>query len=173
MLEKLYNVGDDALSNLFKIVVPPNDYIGNTEELEIRIQDFTVPESGANTYERHYQGAMINKPSGKPNAPKEVSFTFAIDRNYTLYKGFVNWKNNVIDTKTGQLRPDIPSDNARATFTVYPTDGNGDKVEGFGKWVIEKAFPLTVGEVGFDYTSGDPVTCSITLSALAIDDTKL
>lgn len=172
-IEKLYGLGDDALANLFEISIGPNDFIGDQEATVARVQNFDIPSSGAAKYENHYKNVSIEKVSGKPEITKEFSFTLRVDRNYLIYKGLVAWKNYVINTKTGIAAPDTPSDNPRATIDVWPVTPEGDKIPGFGAWKFEGAMVTTVDTLSFDYTSGDPLTVSVTFSFLAMDDTTI
>lgn len=172
-VEKLYSLGDDALANLFEISIGPNPFLDDVDATIARIQNFDTPSSGANKYENHYKSVSIEKVSGKPSITKEFSFTIRVDRNYTIYKGLVAWKNYIVNTKTGVAAPDTPQNNQRAPVDVWPLTPEGDKVSGVGKWHFEGAMVTSVDSLSFDYTSGDPLTVSVTFSFLNMDDTQL
>lgn len=172
-IDRLYNLGDDALANLFEIVIGPTPFIDDTDSTVARIQNFDIPASGATKYENHYKNVSIEKVSGKPEITKEFSFTLRVDRDYTIYKGLVAWKNYVINTKTGISAPDTPGDNPRTTFDVWPITPDGDKIPNFGAWHFEGGMVTNVDSLSFDYTIGDPLTVSVTISFLTMDDTQL
>jgi hypothetical protein len=173
MIEKLYQLGDDALANLWEMTIGPNPFLDDVESTVARIQNFDIPASGANKYENHYKTQFIEKVSGKPNITKEFSFTLRVDRNYSIYKGLVAWKNYVINTKTGVAAPDTPQDNPRTTFDVWPITPEGDKIPQFGTFHFEGGMVTNVDTLSFDYTSGDPLTVSVTVSFLNYDDTQI
>jgi len=172
-IQRLYQLGDDALANLWEMSIGPNAFIDDVDATTARIQNFDIPSSGATKYEKHYKTVSIEKVSGKPEITKEFSFTLTVDRNYLVYKGLVAWKNYVINTNTGIAAPDTPQDNARAPFDVWPITPEGDKIPGFGAWHFEGGMITNVDTLGFDYSSGEPLTVSVTVSFLTMDDTGI
>ena len=68
------------------------------------------------------------------------------------------------DVRIGQIRSNI-----RVPITIISTDANG--IPTGGRWIFEGSFIQELGEVGFDYTVGDPVTVSITMGFLVLNDT--
>jgi hypothetical protein len=90
-----------------------------------------------------------------------------------IYKAFLAWKNGVANSSSGVIMSDGAANPLRVPVTVWATDGNGVKISGFGQWDFKGCFVQEVGEVSFDVTSGDPITCSITMGFMKIDDTLL
>ncbi len=173
MIDQIYNMGDDAFTNLFNISIAPIAFIDNLTSTILRVQNITIPATGANTYEVHYKTQMITKPSGKVDSPNEFTFDFRVDRNWAVYKGFVAWKNAVANTFTGSISSDSALDNVRIPITVWAVNANGDPIPTLGSWTFKGCFCQNVGDVGFDYTSGDPITVTVTMGFLAMDDTIL
>jgi len=173
MVETIYNMGDDAFANLFNISIPPIAFIDQLTATIIRVQNFTIPASGANTYEVHYKTHKITKPGGKVDVPNEFTFDIRVDRYWLVYKGFVAWKNAVANTNTGSIGNDNILDNNRVPITVWAVDASGDPIPNVGSWTFKGCFCQNVGDVGFDYTSGDPITVTITMGFLTMDDTLL
>jgi len=170
-IEQLYDLGDDALQNLFEMTIAPTQYLSELAPTLLRVQNLTIPASGANKYEVHYKTVMIEKIGGKPDSPKEFTFDIRIDRNYLVYKGLVAWKNAVSNTKTGVMMPDTGG--LRVPITVYPVTPEGDKITGFGEWLFEGCCPTNISDIGYDYSSGDPITVTVTMSFLAMNDNNL
>jgi len=172
MIDKIYNAGDDALSNLFNMSIDPIPYI-DIEPTLVRVQSVTIPATGVETYEVPYKGVSIVKPGGKVDVPKEFSFDLRVDRNWWIYKGLVAWKNAVGDSASGVIGPDGPANNNRANITVWAVTPNDDAIPDFGAWRFKGCFVQNVGDIGFDYSSGDPIVVTITMSYLTLDDSGL
>jgi hypothetical protein len=172
-VETLYQMGDDALANLFDISIDPIAYIDNVSSVLVRVQNLTIPASGANTYEVNYKTLTITKPGGKVDKPSEFSFDIRVDRNWAVYKGFVAWKNAIANSDTGNIGDDSPGNNNRINITAWAVQPNGDPIPNFGSWYFKGAWPSNIGDVGFDYASGDPLTVTITMNCLTVDDNNL
>ncbi len=171
-IEVIQALGDDALANLFEISIGPSEFIGDLASTLLRIQNFNIPATGANTYEVHYKTQMMTKVGGKINAPNEFTFDFRVDRNWVLYKGFSSWKNAVANSSTGIIMDDSVAA-FRVPISVWATDGNGIKVSALGQWDFKGCFVQNIGEIGFDYTSGDPLMITVTMGYMKLDDTLL
>ncbi|MFW6225378.1 MAG: hypothetical protein ACOC3V_00300 [bacterium] len=172
-VDKIYEMGDDALQNLFDISIDQLSYINDIGSTILRVQNLTIPGSGANTYEVHHKGSMITKPGGKVDAPKEFSFDFRVDRNWLVYKGLVLWKNAIANSITGIVSNDELGDNNRINLTAWAVQPDGDAIPNFGKWLFKGAWISNIGDVGFDYTTGDPIVVTATFNCLGIDDLDL
>lgn len=172
-VEQIRQLGDDALSNLFDMEIGTIPFIPNLQSTVLRVQNFEIPATGANTYEVHYKTQMFTKPAGKVNAPNEFSFEFRVDRNWAIYKGFAAWKNAIANSYSGAIGPDGGETNFRVPISVWAVDGNGLSPGGLGVWRFEGCYITELGSVGFDYTSGDPITVSVTMNYLRLNDTQL
>jgi len=170
MVDKIYQMGDDALSNLFDVSIEPIAFIDDITSTLLRIQNFTVPATGTSTYEVHHKTQKITKPSGKIEAPNEFSFDLRVDRNWLVYKGLVAWKNKVANSYTGVIAPDNVLSNNRVNMTVWAVTPENIPIPGFGSWNFKGCFPMTVGDISFDYSSGDPIIVNVTFGFLALDD---
>lgn len=173
MIQQVANLGDDALSNLFDMEIGTVPFIPNAQSMLLRVQNISIPETGANTYEVHYKTQVFTKPAGKVNAPNEFSFEFRVDRNWAVYKAFVTWKNAIANTYSGEIGYDGANTPLRTPISVWAVSGDGLRPSGLGVWRFEGCFPTAVGEVGFDYTSGDPITVSVTMNYLRLNDVSL
>lgn len=171
MIETIYAMGDDAFSNLFDVVISPISFLASgLSSTVLRVQNFTIPGTGTETYEVHYKTQKITKPSGKINHPNEFTFDIRVDRNWTVYRGLVLWKNAVANNIAGTVGPDNIASNARVPISVQAVDASGLPIPGLGAWTFKGCFCQNVGDVGFDYTSGDPITITVTMGYLAMDD---
>jgi len=169
-VETIYNMGDDALQNLFDISIGTIPYINDLTSTLVRVQGFTIPASGNSPYTVHYKTQQITKPSGKIEAPNEFTFDFRVDRNWAIYKGFVAWKNAVANSYTGAIAPDNILSNNRVPIDVWAVDPAGSPIPSFGKWSFKSCYPSSVGDIGFDYGVGDPIIVTITMQFLGMDD---
>ena len=173
-IEQIQALGDDALANLFDIgFIAPTDAFTSVTNVLLRVQNFNIPATGANTYEVHHKTQMMTKVGGKVNAPNEFTFDFRVDRDWTLYRGFIAWKNLVANSSTGVMMSDGDLNPLRVGITVWPTDGDGEAIAGIKQWTFKGCFVQNVSDISFDYTSGDPIMVTITMGYLKMDDTLL
>lgn len=169
-VETIYNMGDDALQNLFDMSIGTIPYVNDLTATLVRVQGFTIPATGSGTYEVPYKTQKITKPSGKVETPNEFTFDFRVDRNWAIYKGFVAWKNAVANSYTGAIAPDNFLSNNRVPIDVWAVAPTGEPIVGFGKWSFKGCYPSSVGDIGFDYGVGDPIMVTITMQFLGLDD---
>ena len=163
MIETIYAMGDDAFSNLFSVNIGPISFLPAITDLLLRVQNFTIPGTGADTYEVHYKTQKITKPSGKINHPNEFSFDFRVDRAWAVYRGLVLWKNAIVNNISGMIGSDNSISNSRVPISVQALDpSTGLPIVGTGAWTFKGCFIQTIGDVGFDYTTGDPITVTAT-----------
>jgi len=171
-IDVVQNLGDDALQNLFDIIFPPfPGLITGPDPIRFRITNLSIPATGNTPYEVHYKTQMFTKPSGKVSMPNEFTFTFRVDKFWRIYTSFKNWKNIVADTRTGVLAEDVGigiAGSIRVPVTVIASDSNG--VPTGGKWLFEGCYVQELGEVGFDYTAGDPITVDVTMAFMVMND---
>lgn len=172
-IRRIFELGDDALGNLWEISFLPIPFLPDLESAILRITNLTIPGSGANTYEVGYQQQTLKKVGGKVDGPNEFSFTFRVDRNWLIYKAFLLWKNAVANPHTGVIGPDGPGAETRTDVNVWAIDSDGSPLPNFGRWSFRDAFVQNVGDVSFDYGSGDPITVDITMGFVTLDDTAL
>lgn len=171
MIETIYAMGDDAFSNLFAVNMGPISFLPSVTDAILRVQNFTIPSTGTETYEVHYKTQKITKPSGKINHPNEFSFDFRVDRYWAVYRGFVLWKNAIANNIAGTIGADNLVTNARIPISVQALDAStGLPIVGTGAWTFTGCFVQSVGDVGFDYTAGDPITVSVTMGYMALND---
>ncbi len=169
-ISNIYRAGDDALANLFDMSIGTIPFITSFADLTVRIQNFTIPTTGVSTYEVNYKTQKLTKPGGKIEAPNEFSFDIRVDRNWLVYKGLIAWKNAVANSYTGDIGPDNLLSNNRVPITVWAITPENLAIPSFGKWTFKGCFPVSIGDIGFDYSSGDPITVSVTMGFLALDD---
>lgn len=169
-VETIYAMGDDALTNLFDMSIATIPYINDLTQTLVRVQGFTIPATGSSTYEVNYKTQKITKPGGKIEAPNEFTFDFRVDRNWAIYKGFIAWKNAVANSYTGDIAPDNILSNNRVPIDVWAVAPTGEPIIGFGKFSFKGCYPSSVGDVAFDYGTGDPIIVTITMQYLGLDD---
>ena len=172
-VEKIYNLGDDALANLFDISISPISYINDLGSTLLRVQNLTIPSVALETYEVPFKTQTIERISGKIPSVKEFSFDIRVDRYWTVYKGLIAWKNAIANPITGVLADDNVTSNLRVNITSWAVQPDGSPVPSFGRWRFVGSWCKQVGDVGFDFTSGDPIIISVTFGCLVMDDTLL
>ena len=171
-IDRIYNLGDDALTNLWDMSIGTIPFLNDVETTILRITDFTIPGTGVGTYEVNYKTQQFTKPGGKVEAPNEFSFDFRVDRNWLIYKAFVAWKNAVMNNYTGVRGTDAAGSPTRVEVSVWPVAGEdiGNPISGVGLWRFEGCFVQDIGDVSLDYGSGDPVTVSVTMGFFRMQD---
>lgn len=167
MIDLLYNLGDDALTNLFDVILPPFPGAIDPIQTQFRVFSLNIPSTGADTYDVHYKTMHIPKISGKVVDPKRFSFSFRVDHYWKVYNGLKNWKNLILNTRTGFKTLDIAGV-FRVPITIL-SSGSGGELTG-GKWVFEGAACLNVADVPFNYESGDPLTLDAEFTYLVLND---
>ena len=177
-IETVYSSGLDALSNLFEVQIGLDGAVADffdssvRDEIIFRIQNFSVPGATTETYTIEWGSWSFDRPNGKVNSNREISFDIRLDRSYAIYQGFVNWKNAIQNEYTGVVSDvrDYSTD-----IVVYPITsivnessdyvlgsvGQGIKFE--GAWVKE------VGDISFDQGSGDPLELNVTFNFLRMN----
>jgi hypothetical protein len=170
-IQAMLDLGRDALSNLYDLVIDPVDGL-NFDQLTLRINDFTPPESSISTYERHYKTRKIEITGAKIEQDNQIDIEFRVDQNWDEYRKIVGWRNKVYDPKTGQI---LGGSNMQTTIKVlaYANDANEDLVQagmsdgriagdGAMTWVFENAMPIKIATSGFTREGSDVVTGTIT-----------
>lgn len=174
----VYNSGLDALSNLFEVSILLDGTLGDyfsaeiQNELKFRTQGFTIPASTVETYTIDWGAWQFERPSGKVNSTRTISFDVRVDRAYEVYQGFTNWKNAIQNEYTGVVSnvKDLTT-----TITVLPittlVGESGDYVNGtVGAGVsFEHCWPSEVGDISYDQGSGDPLTLNLTFTFLRMN----
>lgn len=173
MIEVIQNLGDDALANLFEIAISPISFIDDLNSTLLRVQNFTIPATGAETYDVHYKTQKMTKIGGKVDAPNEFTFNIRVDRNWLIYKSFIAWKNAVANPTTGVIMTDGAANPFRVPISAWATDGDGNKISSFGQWSFNGCFCKNVSEVSFDYSNGEPVVSTITMGYVVMVDNLL
>jgi hypothetical protein len=166
MIEAVYQQGDDALANMAELTFPVFNLFGLADPLKFRTTNISIPEFQVGSYEIHWKTQKFEKPSGKDETQKTMSFTFRIDKYYTVYKGLMAWWQYICNSDTGAMAEDVgavsKTSNIRCDFQVRCVDSNNvTTTEGwkfFGAWI------KGMGAIDFDEQSGEPITCAVTMS---------
>ena len=164
-LTKLINIGDDALSNEFDIFFP-SGIPGFTllTDLAIRTTTVAIPEQSVGTYDTNYKGRKVTKRNNMNETPTEFTFTYRIDKNYLTYIGLSSYFNTYCNQKTSAYLPDITlggASTSRFPIVVAPVDANGVTVN--SGTTFEGCFIKTLGGWSHDNSSGEPLTCDVTV----------
>jgi hypothetical protein len=91
MIESVYKQGDDALVNMAELQFPVFNLFGLADPLKFRTTQISIPEYMVGAYEVHWKTQRFEKPSGKDDSPKTMTFTFRVDKYYTVYKALMAW----------------------------------------------------------------------------------
>jgi len=166
MIESAYQQGDDALQNMAELQFPVFNLFGLADKLKFRVTQISIPEYMVGSYEVHWKTQKFEKPSGKDESPKTMTFTFRIDKYYTVYKALMAWWQFICNSDTGAMAEDVGAitrtSNIRCDFQVRCVDSNNiTTTEGwkfFGAWI------KGIAGIEFDETSGEPLTIAITMS---------
>lgn len=139
-----YNVNEDAFQfSVYGAVVPTLD-----------VPALQIPYAGSNLYNSTH--------AREPFPPVTVEFT--IDNGFNNYWVLYKWLNLMHDQKEGLYdAADLVTDE---DFKSYQTDMTLFGLDEFNNKRIEftytKAFPVTLGEIQYNYRTADEITSSMT-----------
>jgi len=166
MIDSIYKQGDDALANMAELEFPAWDLFGLTTPLKFRTTNISIPEYTVGSYEVHWKTQKFEKPSGKDDSPKTMTFTVRIDKYYVVYKALMAWWQYICNSDTGAMAEDVGAvtgtSNIRIDFTVKTVDSNN--VTTSDGWKFVSAWIKGIAGVEFDVTSGEPLSIAITMS---------
>lgn len=139
---------------------------GLTDRLKFRVTQISIPEYNVGMYEVHWKTQKFEKPSGKDESPKNMTFTFRVDKYYTVYKALMAWWQYIHNSDTGAMAEDVGAitgtSNIRCDFQVRCVDSNNvTTTEG---WKFKAAWIKGIQGIEFDQSTGDPIMCQITMS---------
>lgn len=166
-IDSAYATGDDALANMAEIEFSPFSLFGPLkDDLKFRTTQINVPGFTMGKYEVHWKAQKFEKPSGKDETEKTFSFTFRVDKYYTVYKALQAWWQYICNSDSGALAEDVGAatgtSNIRTDVMVHTIDTQGVTTsEGFK---FERAWLTGLAGFSYDVTSGDPLMCEITMS---------
>jgi hypothetical protein len=166
-IDSAYAVGDDALANMAEIEFSPFSLFGPLkDQLRFRTTQIDVPGFTMGSYEVHWKAQKFEKPSGKDETEKTFTFTFRVDKYYTVYKALLAWWQYIYNSDNGGLAEDVGAvtrtSNIRTDIMVHTIDTQGVTTnEGFK---FEGAWIKALAGFGYDVSSGDPLMCEITMS---------
>ena len=177
IIDRLADMGADALANHYTIVLPstiaslaiPNF---DNSELAFRITNVDIPDKTIGTYAIEKRGLTFDRPSGKNETSREVTFTFRPDKRIITYNVLSAWMDAIQSNVTMSMVED-QGNNFRVDVAIYAISSlTGDNI--FGNeipntiWTLNKCFPTSLGGISFDDTSGEPLSVSVTLNCFKI-----
>ena len=178
VLDQLFAMGLDALANHYSIVLPTSvsQLAGCNDQLTFRITNVSMPDKTINTYPTTKRGLTFDIPSGNNEQSREVSFTFRPDKGLITYSALSAWMSVIQSNITMNMLSD--SDGApsgiskfRAPIEINAIDSISDpNITGtpVATWLLEGAFPTSLGGIEFDDTNGEPLSVSVTLNCFKI-----
>lgn len=163
---QLFNVGEDAFKNHFKLNIIAPEKISSSwkGDFSIRVNDLTIPSQGGDVYEVPFLTHKIVRKKSTISNPTEVSFNIRVDENWQVYKALLEWKQKTENNTTGKLGVDTKASNFRTDILVSPirkSDLGGEKDR--GEFTFKQCLIKEIGEVGFDYATSGPITVQATL----------
>jgi len=166
MIESVFKQGDDALLNMAELQFPVFRFFNMPEELKFRTTNISIPEFQVGSYEVHWKAQKFEKPSGKDETAKTMSFTFRIDKYYKVYKALQIWWQYICNPATGAMAEDVSpqsdTSDIRCDFQVRCVDTRGvTTTEG---WRFSGAWLKSLAGIEFDENSGDPISIAVTMS---------
>jgi hypothetical protein len=166
-IDSAYATGDDALANMAEILIPDFSLFGPLkEQLKFRTTNIDVPGFTMGQYEVHWKAQKFEKPGGKDETEKTFTFTFRVDKYYAVYKALLAWWQYICNSDSGALAEDVGAvtgtSNIRVDIIVKTIDTQGVTTnEGFK---FERAWLKGLAGFSYDVSSGDPLSCQITMS---------
>lgn len=186
ILKDVYNLGGDAVKNMFDVEfgdLPTG--IGNatagytglkSNSKCYRTKTFGVPSVGITTYDIDYKSVKIKMPGGKLDYEPKFTTELRIDRYWNVYKDLVKWRNYLASPATGAIGADTAANRCSYVNVISAMQGKNATAGLTTKdvvphvWRFTLVFPMTVGEIGFDYSAGDNVTMSVDFGFIEMQD---
>jgi hypothetical protein len=166
-IDSVFSQGDDALGNIAEIFINEFSLFGPLKDaLRFRTTAINVPGFTMGYYEVNWKSQKFEKPSGKDETEKTFSFTFRVDKYYTVYKALLAWWQYICNSDSGALAEDVGAvtgtSNIRTDIIVKTVDTqNVTTNEGFK---FERAWLKSLAGFSYDVSSGDPLTVECTMS---------
>jgi hypothetical protein len=166
-IDSVYSQGDDALANIAEILISKFSLFGPLiEPLKFRTTQINVPGFTMGHYEVNWKSQKFEKPSGKDETEKTFSFTFRVDKYYTVYKALLAWWQYICNSDSGALAEDVGAvtgtSNIRTSIFVKTVDTQGVTTnEGFK---FEGAWLKSLGSISYDVGNGEPIMMECTMS---------
>lgn len=175
VVDIMANMGEDALSNHFQVVIPAINQLGvSVANLNMRVLTIGIPDRVINTYDITKRGRTFARPNGKIEQEKTVTLSFRHDKYFQCYKSLINWMNFIQDNQTGAMASDSGpagiggASEFRHNIEVWAINGLDNAVPNT-IWTLEGAYPTSVQGIDFDENGGDDaMTCDVTLTCMNI-----
>jgi hypothetical protein len=138
----------------------------NVDTLQFSIYGTVVPRIQVPPVEARYMGSTVHLTSHSRPAYAPISVNFTIDNMFNNYWVIFSWLNLLRDQKEGTygivdsknlLDKTFNIDDYSTTFTVYGKDEFNKNVI---QWNYIKAFPVTLGEINYNYRNGKEIETS-------------
>jgi hypothetical protein len=166
-IDSIYSQGDDAVGNVAEILISDFSLFGPLKDaLKFRTTQINVPGFTMGAYMVPWKSQQFEKPSGKDETEKTFSFTFRVDKYYTVYKALLAWWQYICNSDSGALAEDVGAvtgtSNIRTDIIVKTIDTQGVTTnEGFK---FERAWLKSLGSISYDVTNGEPIMMECTMS---------
>lgn len=179
VISELFNSGADFLANHYSIILPTaiTQLAGVTDQLTLRTKSVSIPEKTINTYSVTKRGRTFDRPNGNNEQERNVTFSFTPDKRLLTYKAISNWMNYIQNNETMFMASDAGPDGTggislfRANIEVWAIDSL-DNTNYAGTpnsiWILEGAYPTSLGGLDFDDESGEPLSVDVTLNCFNI-----
>jgi hypothetical protein len=166
-IDSVYTLGDDALQNMAEITFAPGfALLGVADMLKFRTTNIEIPNFATGAYIVHWKTQNFEKPSGKDETQKTMTFTFRVDKYYLVYKALLKWREMICNSDSGAMAEDVVAGVSliRTNFSVRAVDSRG--VVTTNGWEFENAWLKDIAAISFDETTGDPISLQVTMSFL-------
>jgi hypothetical protein len=132
--------------------------------LSYRVTDLSIPSAETSTYSVDWGAWTIDRPSPKITTSREMSLSIRSDKNYDLYKIFVNWKNAIQNETTGAIGAVTSWTANILTVTIKTIDSSNGLIV-----LFNNIWCTSVSDLSFSQGGGDPVTFTVGLNFMSID----
>jgi hypothetical protein len=111
------------------------------------------------SYEVSWKSQKFEKPSGKDETEKTFTFTFRVDKYYTVYKALLALWQYICNSDSEALAEDvvtvIGTSNIRTDIMVHTIDTQG--VTTNERFNFERAWLKSLTSISCDMTNGEPI----------------
>ena len=156
-VDKILNLGDDALTNSFELFFPDGIPGGGTGEVvALRMdQSFDIPETGVGQYDIFYRGLKISKTNKLEETDKNVTMDVRLDQQWEVYDELNAWLKLSFDPETSTSATEAET---RTTIGVRALDGGNNIV----KTLLLRNSKLRALKIAtFDHNTSDPIRLTL------------
>ena len=160
--------GNFSRPTKFDVFLSYNGIGFNGQTINVLCKSINIPETANQPIEMAFKGHKIQYP-GRTNQAQQVTMTFYVDENQSLYHKLKKWA-NMIDRESVYQAPIGDVSETYGSITAKALDFREQSI--VKQYIFHYAYPISVSEITFDSTNKDQVLEFTTVFAFSKYDMK-